>query len=269
MSPWANPRSVMIRFRRKKKIWMSCAFAKASTRMPGRLVIATPANTYTEDESMDQTPSNLFRHSNYFQVWLFVVLTALHWWLLTALPILAVASLALSMWEGWTLSANDLVIWETNSTEMPTACRQHRKVKTGWFLTKAARLFNGLQHNQRSHAAWDSYRHQVDESHRVVINPPQRHDPHSVHHDHYDGDQVEQAGANVQAEQQAANHKGGEQTQRDVEEPLRHDGQVLLIKHVGHPGRCWHSTTSASIGFKRRERKRREEKNTFCFSNVK
>lgn len=38
----------MTRFRRKKKIWMSCALAKARTRMPGRLVIATPANTYTE-----------------------------------------------------------------------------------------------------------------------------------------------------------------------------------------------------------------------------
>lgn len=50
MSPWANPKSVMTRFSRKKKIWMSCAFAKASTRMPGRLVIATPETTCTEQK---------------------------------------------------------------------------------------------------------------------------------------------------------------------------------------------------------------------------
>lgn len=46
MSPWAIPKSVITRFNRKKKIWISCALANASTRMPGRLVIATPANTY-------------------------------------------------------------------------------------------------------------------------------------------------------------------------------------------------------------------------------
>lgn len=41
----------------------------------------------------------------------------------TALPILAVASLALSMWVGLMLRAKDLVMWDTNSTEMPTACK--------------------------------------------------------------------------------------------------------------------------------------------------
>lgn len=58
MSPWAIPKSVITRFNRKKKIWMSCAFANASTSMPGRLVMATPANTYRKpnghfDQSAD------------------------------------------------------------------------------------------------------------------------------------------------------------------------------------------------------------------------
>lgn len=34
------------------------------------------------------------------KVWLFVSLAAIYWWLLTALPILAVASFALSTREG-------------------------------------------------------------------------------------------------------------------------------------------------------------------------
>ncbi|KAM9609520.1 uncharacterized protein ACIBXB_001392 isoform 1-T1 [Morphnus guianensis] len=36
MRPWASPTRVMMKLRRKKKIWMSCALAKASTTMPGR-----------------------------------------------------------------------------------------------------------------------------------------------------------------------------------------------------------------------------------------
>lgn len=46
---------------------------------------------------------------------------------------LAVASLALSTCVGLVLSANDLVIWDTNSTEMPTACNTENvisKVRT-------------------------------------------------------------------------------------------------------------------------------------------
>lgn len=35
-----------MRLRRKKKIWMSCALARPRTRMPGTLVMATPANTW-------------------------------------------------------------------------------------------------------------------------------------------------------------------------------------------------------------------------------
>lgn len=43
--------------------------------------------------------------------------------LLTALPIFAVASFARSTCVGLVLSAKDLVMWDTNSTEMPTACK--------------------------------------------------------------------------------------------------------------------------------------------------
>lgn len=39
---------------------------------------------------------------------------------------LAVASIALSTCVGLVLRAKDLVMWDTNSTEMPTACKQHR-----------------------------------------------------------------------------------------------------------------------------------------------
>lgn len=60
MSPWAKPKSVMTRFRRKKKIWISCALAKARTRMPGRLVMATPANTYTRGEKKEARISLAF-----------------------------------------------------------------------------------------------------------------------------------------------------------------------------------------------------------------
>lgn len=45
---------------------------------------------------------------------------------LTALPIFAVASLALSTCVSWMLRAKDLVRWDTNSTEMPTAWRPYR-----------------------------------------------------------------------------------------------------------------------------------------------
>lgn len=44
--------------------------------------------------------------------------------LLTALPMEMVASLALSSRVGLVLMAKDRVMWDTNSTEMPTACGQ-------------------------------------------------------------------------------------------------------------------------------------------------
>ena len=44
--PCSRPSTVMRRLRRKKKIWMSCALARPRIRMPGRLVMATPANTW-------------------------------------------------------------------------------------------------------------------------------------------------------------------------------------------------------------------------------
>lgn len=66
--------------------------------------------------------------------------------LLTALPMLAVASFARSMRVGRTLSAKDLVIWDTNSTEMPTACRQQRKDMAACYLTKVEMHFNVFQH---------------------------------------------------------------------------------------------------------------------------
>lgn len=93
---------------------MSCAFANASTRMPGRLVIATPATTYRKPNChFDQSADPCRKHNeneHYLNAF-------------TALPILAVASLALSTRVGLMLSAKDLVMWDTNSTEMPTACK--------------------------------------------------------------------------------------------------------------------------------------------------
>lgn len=53
MSPWASPKSVMTRFNRKKNIWMSWAFANASTMIPGRLVIATPEITCSKPKHTD------------------------------------------------------------------------------------------------------------------------------------------------------------------------------------------------------------------------
>lgn len=68
------------------------------------------------------------------------------------------------------------------------------------------------------------------------MDAPQRHDANSVHYDHDDGEQVEQAGAQVQAQQQAAHHEGRQQTQRDVEETLWHNGKILLIIDVSQSG---------------------------------
>lgn len=56
--------------------------------------------------------------------------------ILTALPMLAVASIALSTRVGFVLRAKDLVIWDTNSTEMPTACTPHRKVRNTYYCTQ-------------------------------------------------------------------------------------------------------------------------------------
>lgn len=99
------------------------------------------------------------------------------------------------------------------------------------------------------------HRDQVDEGHSVVIDAPQRHDAYGVHHDHDDSDEVEEAGAQVQAEQQAAHHEGGQQTQGDVEESLWHYRQILLVKHIRHPekkkGQLCKIAVSAKTSFSR------------------
>lgn len=82
-----------------------------------------------------------------------------------------------------------------------------------------------------------TYCNQVNEGHGVVMDPPECHDPNSVHSDHNDGDEVEQTGAQVQAQKQTAHNKCWQQTQWDVEEALWYDRQVLLVKNVGHPAR--------------------------------
>jgi len=45
---------------------------------------------------------------------------------LTALPMKTVASLALSSRVGLVLTAKDRVMWDTNSTDMPTAYRREK-----------------------------------------------------------------------------------------------------------------------------------------------
>lgn len=49
---------------------------------------------------------------------------------LTALPMLAVASIARSTRVLLVLRANDLVMCDTNSTEIPTACTQYTQYVT-------------------------------------------------------------------------------------------------------------------------------------------
>lgn len=93
----------------------------------------------------------------------------------------------------------------------------------------------------------EAHRDKVDEWHGVVVNAPQRHDAHSVHGDHDDGEEVEQARAQVQTQQDAADHEGGQQAQRDVEQALWDYRQVLLIEHVRHPGRAPTHTHTAMV----------------------
>lgn len=69
------------------------------------------------------------------------------------------------------------------------------------------------------------------------MDAPKRHDTNGIHGDHDYCDQVEQTGAQIQTQQQAAHHEGRQQTQADVEESLWHNRQVLLVKHVSHPTR--------------------------------
>lgn len=108
-----------MRLRRKKKIWMSCALAKASTTMPGRLVMATPATTCGHHRVSHRER----------------VVPSLHPWVTgstpgcprgraapTLLPMVTVASAARSTRVGLVLWAKAQVRWDTNSTEMPTAC---------------------------------------------------------------------------------------------------------------------------------------------------
>lgn len=67
------------------------------------------------------------------------------------------------------------------------------------------------------------------------MDVPQCHNTNSVHKDHDNGEQVEQTREQIQTQQQAAHHKGWQQTQGDVEEPLWHNRQVLLIKYISYP----------------------------------
>lgn len=79
------------------------------------------------------------------------------------------------------------------------------------------------------------YRDQVDEGHGVVADAPQGHEAHGVHEDHDDGEQVEEAGAQVHAQQQAADGERGQQAHGEHEEALGDHRQVLLVEHVGDP----------------------------------
>lgn len=81
----------------------------------------------------------------------------------------------------------------------------------------------------------EAHRDEVDEWHSVVVDAPQRHDAHSVHGDHDDGEKVEETGEQVHAQEDTAHHEGGQQAHRDVEEALGDDGQVLLVEHIRHP----------------------------------
>ncbi|KAG9335482.1 hypothetical protein JZ751_004611 [Albula glossodonta] len=138
MRPCTMPSRVITRFSRKKKIWMSCALANASTTIPGRFGVEFGA----------VLPGRL-----------------------TALPMVAVASMALSTRVGSVLRAKD-----------------------------------------------------------------RGHDPHGIHGDHDDGEQVEQAGAQVQAEQDPAHHEGGQQAQGDVKQALRYNAQGKTSKLGSVPG---------------------------------
>lgn len=85
-------------------------------RMPGKLVMATPANTWqrswpgVREDIKAQMEHRVIHPSS-----------------LTALPMKIVASLALSSRVGLVLTAKDRVRWDTNSTDMPTACRQEKE----------------------------------------------------------------------------------------------------------------------------------------------
>lgn len=90
--------------------------------MPGRLVMATPANTWGSG-----------RHQAEHRVPGGGLCVAAH--PLTALPMEMVASLAFSSRVGLVLMAKERVMWDTNSTEMPTACGQR-----GVFSQEKARV---------------------------------------------------------------------------------------------------------------------------------
>lgn len=135
-------------------------------------------------------------------------------------------------------------MWDTNSTEMPTACSRGAEHKALSHLRKpptaSARLGAedavGVPVIVVECSSAGSYRDQVDEGDGVIVDAPQGHDPHRVHSDHDDGQQVEETRAQVQAQQQAAHHKGGQQAESHDEESLGHDGQVLLVEHVCDSG---------------------------------
>lgn len=127
---------------------------------------------------------------------------------LTALPMKIVASLALSSRVGLVLTAKDLVIWDTNSTDMPTAYRQEKRTsgnkgenggvgtrsKPGGCLDSVHRmkwLMSPDSPTAKAHSV--GYRDKVDEGHSIVADTPRSHEANGVHKDHNDGEQVEDA----------------------------------------------------------------------------
>lgn len=121
-------------------------------------------------------------------------------------------------------------MWDTNSTEMPTACKR----RSG--EASAARA--PVDDVAEACFTAATYCDQIDEGHGVVVNAPQGHDANGVHGDHDDGQQVEETRAQVQAQQEAAHHEGGQQAEGDDGEALGYDGQVLLVEDVRDPGRA-------------------------------
>lgn len=87
-----------------------------------------------------------------------IICSRLPYSLLTALPILAVASIALSACVGLVLSANDLVICDTNSTEMPTACKQHKECKFLHEMTTLMFKNQNTEHQIRHRKQNNEYR---------------------------------------------------------------------------------------------------------------
>lgn len=169
-------------------------------RMPGKLVMATPANTWQGSqpgvrEDIKAQVEHRVSHPSP----------------LTALPMKIVASLALSSRVGLVLTAKDRVRWDTNSTDMPTAYKQEKELqatreKMGQGRgaevqeSKPGRCLdltqNGVAYESRFPTAKTrsaGYRDKVDEGHSIVADTPHSHEANGVHEDHNDGEQVEDA----------------------------------------------------------------------------